>query len=804
MTSKKNLGAMFDVRPARSEGVDVEEKTIDLAVKPEKEIEIESPSQDNELAQLRDDIVEEHGIDTSIDTDEITQLVARLGGKIHEPEARESFRRPSIKKTPMRFPDVDIQAVDYTLPEPEEEKEEGNQGVPPEGSNEVDVWLNKMKEMPPEIPVSPTPPPELSPKLVSFKKYQSAILIVFIAVVGFYAANIFKVKNSGEAALANLEFARTNLENFEFQKAATNFSIARDKFDIVSGRLNLMGLDFAAAFKGIPGLDKANSAKNLIEAGEELARAGESLSVAMGRLTEENLFSYFGLSGEDKKSLSIFVDSFRKPILEAQLYVENAVDSLSEVDDSIIPEDKRELFNELKDKLPLFESFIADAVEYSSFLSSVVGEGSSRTYLVLFQNTSEARATGGFPGSYALVTLKKGYFEGIDVDDVYNPDGQIKENIIPPRPLQHITPTWGMRDANWFANFPTSAFKIIEFYKKGSDVEEVHGVFSVTPEVIIDILRIVGDIEVPEYNVVLNADNFMAEIQNEVEYGGDDDREHSKVILTDFTPLLLERLSALPQEKWIEVSEILMKGIGQKQIMAYFTDPVLQSIAVKNDFAGEVKKVDGDYLSIIHSNVKGSKTDKYTDTTVSVETSIMGSNPRHKVTITRKHNGGNTEYGFYNRTNPDYVRVLVPKGSKLLSIEGTDKVDYKPLVSYNNKDFVADPDLEAYENTRIIGDNNVELLEESGKGEFAFWMVVAPGQEQTVTLEYVSPIEVSGDYTMYIQKQSGTIGHGINYSFQVPSNLNLIYKSPYLEIEKGNVVMNSNLDEDKLIEIRLR
>jgi hypothetical protein len=117
---------------------------------------------------------------------------------------------------------------------------------------------------------------------------------------------------------------------------------------------------------------------------------------------------------------------------------------------------------------------------------------------------------------------------------------------------------------------------------------------------------------------------------------------------------------------------------------------------------------------------------------------------------------------------------------------------------------VVDPDLEAYENTRIIGDKNVELLEESGKGEFAFWMVIAPGQEQTVTLEYVSPIEVSGDYTMYIQKQSGTIGHGINYSFQVPSNLNLIYKSPYLEIEKGNVVMNSNLNEDKLIEIRLR
>jgi hypothetical protein len=247
-----------------------------------------------------------------------------------------------------------------------------------------------------------------------------------------------------------------------------------------------------------------------------------------------------------------------------------------------------------------------------------------------------------------------------------------------------------------------------------------------------------------------------------------------------------------------------MSGISKKQIMAYFVDPVLQSIAVKNDFAGEVKNFDGDYLSIINSNVKGSKTDKYIEATIGVRTTIMGNHPKHTVTITRKHNGGNTEYGFYNRANPDYVRVLVPKGSKLLSIKGADRVDYRPLVSYNNKDFVKDLDLEAYESTRRIGDNNVEFLEESGKDEFAFWIVIAPGQDQTVTLEYISPIEVIGDYSMYIQKQSGIIGHNIDYAFEIPENLNLIYKSPYLEIENGNIVMNSSLDEDKLIEVRLR
>ncbi len=815
MTSKKIFGAMFDIRPTKPEDVNVAKKEIPEPVlapeptpepKPESTIEPKKPEEDNELQELQKGAVEEREIDIDVAADEITQIVSSVGGSIHTPEAKDPPRRPGIKKSTVSFKKeidtADIQAVDFVLPDAEKDSEDKEE-IHPESSNEVNVWLNRMEE----LPVPPTPPPAIPgviPKLATFSKYKAAILIAVIAFAGFYASNIYKAKNSGEQAMANLESAKINLENFEFQQAAINFSVAKGELEIVSRKLSLLGLDFVAAFKNIPGLDKANSAKHLVSAGEELAKAGESLASSLGRLSSKNFFSYFGLDGGEKKSLSILVDSFKKPILQAQLYLGQADNSLQEVDDSIIPEDKREMFNELKEKLPLFEGFIEDAVEYSDFLSSVVGEGSSKKYLLLFQNTSEVRATGGFPGSYALITLEKGYFEDILVDDIYNPDGQLKEGVIPPKPLQHITPTWGMRDANWFADFPTSAFKVAEFYKKGSGGTDVDGVFSVTPDVIKQILEIIGGIEVPDYGVTLNAENFLQEIQNEVEYGDREDGEHSKVILTDFTPLLLEKLSQLSQDKWLAVSEILIGAISKKQIMAYFTDPVLQSIAVKNDFGGEVKTVDGDYLSIIHSNVKGSKTDAYMDTTIKVETSILGTYPKHKVTITRKHNGGNTEYGFYNRTNPDYVRVLVPKGSKLLSIEGADKVDYKPLVSYNNSDFVVDPDLEAYESTRRKGENNVEFLEESGKDEFAFWMVIAPGKEETVVLEYASPIETFGDYSLYIQKQSGMLNHKIEYSFEIPSNLNLIYKSPYLSVQDGKVILSSDLNEDRVVEIRLR
>ena len=99
----------------------------------------------------------------------------------------------------------------------------------------------------------------------------------------------------------------------------------------------------------------------------------------------------------------------------------------------------------------------------------------------------------------------------------------------------------------------------------------------------------------------------------------------------------------------------------------------------------------------------------------------------------------------------------------------------------------------------------MEFLEESGKDVFAFWLVLDPGEEDTVVLEYTSPIKVEdGEYKIYIQKQSGTIGQKLEYSFEVPSNLNLIYKSPYLGVQGNKVILNSNLDEDRPMEVRFQ
>jgi hypothetical protein len=454
---------------------------------------------------------------------------------------------------------------------------------------------------------------------------------------------------------------------------------------------------------------------------------------------------------------------------------------------------------DFKEKIPQFQEYIGNAINYSDFLLKLVGGNGKKTYLVLLQNNSELRPTGGFPGTYALVTFEDGYLKKIYVDDIYQIDANLRENIVPPLQMQHITPTWGMRDANWFADFPTSARKIEEFYQKESG-GGVDGVLTVTPDVIAGMLKITGPIDMPEYDLTLGADNFLTEIQNEVEYEAD--RSKPKKILTDLQPKFFEKLGKQDKNGWLEIFKVITKAAQEKHILAYFNDSSLQKAALDGGLGGEMKQAAGDYLQIVFANVKGSKTDFVTDSSFNLETSLDGDgNIEHALKISRVHNGGDSQYGFYNRDNPAYVKVFVPQGSVLESIIGQSTTEFKPLISYEG--FKRDSDLERLEGGISHPVAGVDVFEESGKTVFGFWLIVKPKQTKSVVLKYRIPVTgaTSGEYTLYWQKQSGTGGGHINFSFKLPDGALIVNQSPDLQRLGDNLVLNSDLSVDREIKI---
>ncbi len=642
-----------------------------------------------------------------------------------------------------------------------------------------------------------------------FVRHWSLSLVIFLSLFMFVAwlsySRSISVQNNvlrnGSNAVANLEEANVQLKGNDFGSAANSFALAYDDLTKASGTLSKIGASFLTAFRHVPLLNKIGAANNLVEAGQSIAKAGENLSLAFDTLYKADLAAYFDYQNpKTQKPLGTLIREFRDVLVFANQNVGRAQNLLADIDITAIPPEKKAVLDTFQEKIPSLNQYGSSAAAYADLLVKMIGQG-KKNYLVLFQNNSELRATGGFPGSYAVITFDNGYLRDIKVDDIYNPDGQMKEKIVPPVPLQHITPTWGMRDANWFADFPTSAEKIESMYRLDGG-PKVDGVLAITPDLITDILRVVGPIELPEYRVTLTADNFIAEIQDEIEYG--DNRTQPKTILKDLQPKLFDILRHQDKENWVKIIDALSGRLQKKQILAYFNDKSLQETVIARGFDGSLKKTDGDFLSVVYTNIKGSKADAFTDNTLKLITTLKPDGVQHELTINRFHSGGDSKYGFYNRPNPAYVRVYVPRGAILDASDGVDVPSYKTLVQDINS-YQRDPDLVSVENTIQRTADGIDVFIESGKTVFGFWLITDPKKSKSVRLSYhvSSDVLKDGRYGLYWQKQSGSEGDTAHMTLQASDGLHITNKTPLLKNVGSALLWDDKLTTDQQFEVSL-
>lgn len=625
-------------------------------------------------------------------------------------------------------------------------------------SSELKEWVDDFSKKSSDFSQKKTEFPDIKiPKISRIWLVIAGIGLISLTAFSRYGSSL---KNQliveSNSAMASLQSAGENIKKMDFVSASGDFEQAYQEFSKAGDNLNFMGERLSSLLSDLPGAGKLKSAKNLVEAGKLMADAGQSMSDAMGEIAKTNLIlnPFSPPAGGPGKDISIgeISASFKTALTVSKKNLGKAGQLLSDIDDSSLPEDKKASFNEFRSKLPVFEKLVNDAADYSKFLEDFIGTKGTKKYLVLFQNPSELRPTGGFPGTYGVVSFKDGKLQNFKVDDVYNLDGQLQELIIPPIQLQHITPNWGMRDANWFVDFPTSAVKMSSFFKKEAGYD-VDGVVTFSPEIVAKILEIVGPVEMLEYDLTLDAKNLFSVLQDQVEYKGD--RKQPKQIVMDLAPKMLKKLYSADSGKWLEVFNVLVSSMEQKDILMYFRDLNLEGFSADKGFSGQVKKTESDYLMATFTNIKGSKTDLVIDSSLKMQITVENGEVKHRLSITRTHNGGNSEYGFYNKQNPAYVRVLVPDNAEFLNLKGNSKPDFKALINYADSGFKKDDDLAKFEEGSYADkETGVTIYKEAGKTEFGFWMIVDPSETKTVDLEYSVPSS-GKDYRFYIQKQPG-------------------------------------------------
>ncbi|MBP7811580.1 MAG: DUF4012 domain-containing protein [Candidatus Moranbacteria bacterium] len=631
----------------------------------------------------------------------------------------------------------------------------------------------------------------------------ACLALIYLLLVWWSVEKVLRASNIGYEHIVSAAhvFQEKNFAaaHVEFEKASEQFSIADRALVIFPGRL----LDVA---RFVPGLSKPASGRNAVLALGHIARAGSSLSVLAGQVIETDIRDV-GRSVSLLEKLQVM----QEPLAYSTTELEQAKTLLDRVNILDIPGNRREKFLEAREMFPAALGALMTFHERERVFSELLGGNGPRKYLFLFQNNHELRATGGFIGSYALLSVHDGIVENFFVDGIFNPDGQLKENIVPPKPIQKISAGWSLHDSNWYPDFPTSAEKAIFFYEKTGG-PTVDGVITVTPTVMERLLSVLGPIDLPAYGVTIDSENFIQIVQEQVEEKYDKTENNPKKILSDLSVEVFDRMTKIGDyREFLRVAETLVQGLNEKHVLLYVRHTETEEMIDHAGWSGKLIGTEKDFLSVVHSNINGYKTDGVIEESISHRADIaVDGSITDTLIITRRHTGGHTPYEWWNKVNADYLRVYVPLGSELLSVKGTTWEFPAPPLEYNALGFRQDPFVETREgNERIHKESGTRIGEESGKTVFGSWVYVSPGESVTVELTYRLPwkfdmeqLRLGGAerFSVLYQKQSGSIGSALHSEITYPEKWESVWQTggdliPY----SRRVVFEGNLETDRFI-----
>jgi len=539
--------------------------------------------------------------------------------------------------------------------------------------------------------------------------------------------------------------------------------------------------------KNIPWLGTQISALDkLLLAGISTGKSIETINdLALEIITpirKDDEISLNSLSEEETELLLKNVYDAKPELEKAKQSIDEAVEYIDNIPKKGLIKKIKEVTTPLQEKVPELQSAIDQAISASQIIPSIAGYPAQKTYLFLLQNNTEMRPTGGFIGTYGILKVKNGDITYFKTDNSYNLDEPTQTwlNIEPPWPLTRYNNVhqWFFRDSNWSPDFPTTAEKAEWFYHQENGSEKnIDGVIAVTPTFIQSLLALTGDIRVN--GLTFNSENLIEILQYQVDEGflrqGMEESDRKEIIGV-LSKNILDQVLDLPKSKWSDLWQVFNRDITEKHILIFLKDDYVQNLIIKENWGGQIKNVEHDYLAIIDANLASLKSDPGVKRTITYTLNRDSENFIADVIIKYKNVGTITWKTTRYRT---YTRLYVPKGSILLKSSGS-MVDCK-----------------------LSDEGSVETAEELNKTVFGTFICIEPGEEKSLTFKYKLPNSIAEQfkndkYQLLVQKQPGTASHDLNINLKLKNKPHEITGIDDIDFSSNNdIVINSELSRDR-------
>ena len=455
-----------------------------------------------------------------------------------------------------------------------------------------------------------------------------------------------------------------------------------------------------------------------------------------------------GITPEQKEEILKNLYQSTPALESAQSKLELAEIEIEKMPSFGVIEDIEEAKNQVSIYLPQAKQFLEKAIVLSRLLPRFGGYPEEQSYMLLFQNNTELRPSGGFLGSFGILNIKSGEIADLKTNDTYNIDNPAETNLEPPWQLPKLVhpalDTWYLRDANWSPDFPTSAKNVEWIYHHEGGEGEFDGIIAITSTFLEYLLEVTGPVSVAGFPKKFNSENVTELIQYHVgkrfaELGLEE--EFRKDLLGELATEIVGKLYGLPQEKMMPLLQTLSNSLSEKHFLLYSHDKETQKFIEEENWGGKIEETSSeeDYFISVDANMASLKTDAYIKREINYNIDL-NNEEKAKVKVVLTHINNAPGFSWKTTRYRTWNRIYVPQGSELITIDGNERGS------------------QYYKEAGMT----YEIIDELDKTSIGTFTSIEPGEERELTYEYYLPEKLSKNlkkngYKLKIQKQPGTI-----------------------------------------------
>ena len=277
---------------------------------------------------------------------------------------------------------------------------------------------------------------------------------------------------------------------------------------------------------------------------------------------------------------------------------------------------------------PIRDEAVA-TIKASSWLA---GADAPKRYMIAFQNSAEARGTGGILGACAIIDLNKGALSVVRTGSnavLYS----LKD--VPVKVPAEFTRLYGknpaiLQNSNLSPHFPYGAEIWMGLWKKQFG-EQLDGVIAVDPSSLSYVLKATGPITLASGEII-TSENVVAETLQKAYKRYEKDNNARKQYLVDIMNAAATKITS-GQFSNIEMAKAIKRGLIENRILLYSRDQAAQKELATVRLGGFLSKEPNNEFRAVIQNIDASKLDYYLKRSVVVETTSCKNTQQTQVRV---------------------------------------------------------------------------------------------------------------------------------------------------------------------------